>query len=123
MSYTYEDAMKALRAADAAGNVEDGRRIAQIAARLKGQNARPGVMAQVNRGIADAAGGLVDFINPFDEPHALNPCPEGTGSARWVTVASAAEAGLATPMLVTTRVPCSAASGRMASNRRSSQGL
>lgn len=40
------------------------------------------MMRQVNRGIADTVGGLVDFINPFDEPHALNPFEGGTGSAR-----------------------------------------
>lgn len=39
-------------------------------------------MAQVNRGIADTVGGLVDFVNPFDQPHALNPFPGGTGSAQ-----------------------------------------
>ncbi|MGR3702287.1 MAG: hypothetical protein ACU0A4_09385 [Paracoccaceae bacterium] len=76
MSYTYEDAMKALRAADAAGNVEDAKQLAQIAQRLKGQ-AQSGeqfpLMSQLNRGIADSVGGLVDFINPFDAQ---------TGSAR-----------------------------------------
>lgn len=39
------------------------------------------LMSQVNKGIAETVGGLVDFVNPFDEPHALNPFPEGTGSA------------------------------------------
>lgn len=39
-------------------------------------------MSQLNTGIAESAGGLVDFINPFDKPHALNPFPEGTGSAQ-----------------------------------------
>lgn len=39
------------------------------------------LMSFVNRGIARGAGGLVDLINPFDQPHALNPFPEGTGSA------------------------------------------
>ena len=76
MSYTYEDAMKALRAADAAGNVEDAKQLAQIAQRLKGQaqsGERFPLMSQLNRGIADSVGGLVDFINPFDAQ---------TGSAR-----------------------------------------
>lgn len=76
MSYTYEDAMKALRAADAAGNVEDAKQLAQIAQRLKGQaqsGERFPLMSQLNRGIADSVGGLVDFINPFDAH---------TGSAR-----------------------------------------
>jgi hypothetical protein len=40
------------------------------------------LMSQLNKGIAQAAGGLVDFLNPFDQPHALNPFPEGTGSAQ-----------------------------------------
>lgn len=40
------------------------------------------LMSQVNKGIAEAAGGLVDFVNPFDQPHALNPFPGGTGSAQ-----------------------------------------
>jgi hypothetical protein len=68
--------MKALRAADAAGNVEDAKQLAQIAQRLKGQ-AQTGdkfpLMSQLNRGIADSVGGLVDFINPIDAQ---------TGSAR-----------------------------------------
>lgn len=37
MAATYEDAITALRAADEAGNVEDARQLAQIAARLKPQ--------------------------------------------------------------------------------------
>lgn len=50
--------------------------------RISAQPKREGMMPNVNRGIADAAGGLVDFINPFDEPHSLNPFPSGTGSAK-----------------------------------------
>lgn len=42
---------------------------------------RQSFMGNVNQGIASSVGGLVDFINPFDKPHALNPFPEGTGSA------------------------------------------
>lgn len=38
-------------------------------------------MAQLNTGIAETLGGAVDLVNPFDEPHALNPFREGTGSA------------------------------------------
>ena len=84
---TYENAMTALRAADAAGNAEDARRIAKIAASLKGQSEPAAaqnfpIMSNVNRGIADSVGGLVDLINPFDQPHALNPFSGGTGSAR-----------------------------------------
>lgn len=40
-----------------------------------------GLMGQLNQGIANAAGGLVDMLNPFDKPHALNPFDEGMGSA------------------------------------------
>lgn len=40
-----------------------------------------GLMGQLNQGIANAAGGIVDLINPFDQPHALNPFGQGTGSA------------------------------------------
>lgn len=81
---TLEDVLKALRAADAAGNVEDARRLAAIADRMTREQPqeRGQMMRQVNRGIVDAAGGLVDLINPFDQPHALNPFPNGTGSAR-----------------------------------------
>lgn len=38
-------------------------------------------MAQLNTGIAEGAGGFVDLINPFDQPHELNPFRSGTGSA------------------------------------------
>lgn len=60
---------------------EQERTVEEIAGQL-GNRSRPQVMSQVNRGIVDAVGGLVDAINPFDQPHALNPFPEGTGSAR-----------------------------------------
>lgn len=57
---------------------EQERTVNEIAASLpKSEN----FMSQVNRGIADAVGGAVDFLNPFDKPHALNPFTEGTGSA------------------------------------------
>lgn len=38
-------------------------------------------MSQLNTGIAEGAGGIIDLINPFDKPHALNPFQQGTGSA------------------------------------------
>lgn len=38
--------------------------------------------SQINRRIADGVGGLVDLVNPFDQPHALNPFEGGTGSAK-----------------------------------------
>lgn len=69
---TYEDAIKALRAADAAGNTDDARRLAEIASKLRpGAQAdapQEGALGQLNRGIARTTGGLVDFINPFDDP-------------------------------------------------------
>lgn len=33
------------------------------------------------KGFARGLGGLADFVNPFDKPHALNPFKDGTGSA------------------------------------------
>jgi hypothetical protein len=82
---TFEQAMEALRRADAAGATEDARRLAQIANRLKGQTApRPaqeGFMGQVNRGIANTIGGVVDFVNPFDN-EVWQGTPVGMGSAQ-----------------------------------------
>ena len=40
-----------------------------------------GLMGQLNQGIANAAGGIIDLLNPFDPPHSLNPFGQGTGSA------------------------------------------
>jgi hypothetical protein len=40
-----------------------------------------GFMPNVNQGIAESAGGIIDLLNPFDQPHALNPFGQGTGSA------------------------------------------
>jgi len=62
---------------------EQERTVEEIASQMKiSAGPKHPVMSQVNRGIADAAGGLVDLLNPFDQPHALNPFPGGTGSAR-----------------------------------------
>ncbi|UMA64629.1 hypothetical protein LVO79_16755 [Roseivivax marinus] len=47
-----------------------------------GSSKNRGFMPNVNQGIAESVGGLVDFINPFDQPHGLNPFSEGTGSAQ-----------------------------------------
>ena len=75
VEYTYEQVMQALRAADAAGETEDARRLAQIAQSMS-QPSTPAepqgptfrsVMGQINKEIAEGAGGLIDFINPFDE--------------------------------------------------------
>lgn len=57
------------------------RTVEEIAASL-GPKQRYPLMGQLNRGISDAVGGVVDLLNPFDQPHSLNPFPEGTGSAR-----------------------------------------
>lgn len=82
-----EKIARALKNADAAaqrgepGAAEDARKLANAYKEMKaGQSG--GLMGQVNQGIAETAGGLVDFLNPFDEPHALNPFPQGTGSAQ-----------------------------------------
>lgn len=64
---------------------EQNKTVEEIASQLEIQSQVEGggqMMQQVNRGIVDAVGGAVDFLNPFDEPHALNPFPNGTGSAR-----------------------------------------
>lgn len=65
---TYDDVMKALRNADAAGDVEAARRLAAIADSM-GKPEQGGVdnnsfLGQANRGIANA----IDFVNPFDDP-------------------------------------------------------
>ena len=51
----------------------------EIAASIVGD--KGGFMPNLNQGIAEGAGGIIDFINPFDKPHALNPFGAGTGSA------------------------------------------
>ncbi len=53
--------------------------VEEIAASL--QDRHGGFLANLNQGIAESAGGIVDLINPFDQPHALNPFAQGTGSA------------------------------------------
>ena len=83
-----ETISRALKNADAAaekgvpGAAEDARKLANAYKRMKSGQSDTGFMGQVNQGIAETAGGLVDFINPFDKPHALNPFPQGTGSAQ-----------------------------------------
>lgn len=62
---------------------EQERTVEEIAASLgspedTGEN---GAMGQLNQGIAESVGGFVDFLNPFDKPHNLNPFKDGTGSA------------------------------------------
>lgn len=90
-----EQVMQALRAADQraqAGDQQaaaDARRLAQIAQRLQSSaqpQRREPALSQVNLGIADAAGGLVDLLNPFDTPAVSQALGMGdrltTGSAR-----------------------------------------
>ena len=69
---TFERAIKAMEAAHAAGDTDAAREMAVLARSLEGQAAAQpendaGFMGQLNRGIAETAGGLVDFINPFDK--------------------------------------------------------
>jgi len=54
----------------------------RLEARLAQRARRGPALSQINLGIADTVGGAIDLINPFNRPHALNPFPEGTGSAR-----------------------------------------
>ena len=57
---TFEQVMQALRNADAAGNKEDARRLAQIAQSMRSQAAQP---AQTDGGL-DSAGNVIDFVPP-----------------------------------------------------------
>lgn len=73
--YTYEQVVSALKAAHAAGKTEDARKLAQIASSMSQPEVMQeetgptfmSVMGQINKEIAEGAGGLIDFINPFDE--------------------------------------------------------
>jgi hypothetical protein len=62
-------ALRAMEEQHAAGNVESARKLAVIVRSLQSQAVPedPGLMGQVNRGIAEGVGGLVDFVNPFDK--------------------------------------------------------
>lgn len=66
----FQRAVRAMEAAHAAGDTDAARELAVLARSLQGQ-AQPeddaGFMGQLNRGIAQGVGGLVDFINPFDK--------------------------------------------------------
>ena len=66
----FQRAVRAMEAAHAAGDTDAARAV--LARSLQGQaQAQPegdsGFMGQLNRGIAEGVGGLVDFINPFDK--------------------------------------------------------
>jgi hypothetical protein len=70
---TFENALKAMRIAHDKGDIEAARKMAQLAKSLQlqaevesQQEEGDGFMAQVNRGIAETVGGLVDLVNPFD---------------------------------------------------------
>lgn len=94
MSEQIEQLIAAFRKADALAQQGDGpehKRAAEdaklFAQEIRRLSAAPeparrggnqnGPMGHLNRGVAD----FIDLINPFDTPHALNPFPEGTGSA------------------------------------------
>jgi hypothetical protein len=71
---TFENALKAMKIAHDQGNIQAARQMAQLAKSLqqsaeveKAQSENDGFMAQVNKNIAEGVGGLVDFVNPFDE--------------------------------------------------------
>jgi len=71
---TFEGALKAMKAAHDAGDTKGAMKMAKLAQSLQQQaeasaqdEGGDGIMAQVNRGIAETVGGLVDFVNPFDE--------------------------------------------------------
>jgi len=66
--YELPEVMKALRAADAAGNTEDAKRLATIANNMQNPTPKPqetsggGMMPHVNRGIAETVGAIPDLI-------------------------------------------------------------
>lgn len=63
---TRENALKAMRLAYDRGDMEAARKMAALAKSLEGQESS--FIGQVNAGIASTVGGLVDFVNPFDDP-------------------------------------------------------
>lgn len=67
--YTYDDVMQALRKADEAGNVEDAKRLAQIAYKMRGEDSvkdstdtSRGFMPYMTRGISQSLGMPADAI-------------------------------------------------------------
>lgn len=61
---------------------EQERTVEEIAATLGGSPSQPlPLVTRANTSLVDGIGGVIDAINPFDQPHALNPFPGGTGSA------------------------------------------
>lgn len=71
---------------------EQQKAVAIATAKARARKAKGGgqMMQHVNRGIVDTVGGMVDFINPFDEPHALNPFGEGISAKRGLERGAAA---------------------------------
>ena len=64
---TQENALKAMRLAYEKGDVEAARKMAALAKSLEGKSSST-FMGQVNEGIASTLGGVVDAINPFNDP-------------------------------------------------------
>lgn len=73
---TVSDDFLSLSAEDQESTVEE---IAQSLSISGNQSSGP--MAQLNAGIAEGVGGLVDFVNPFDA-EVWQDTPLGTGSAK-----------------------------------------
>lgn len=81
---------------------EQERTVEEIARSLNvspGNRAPTGAMAQVNQGIAESVGGLLDFVNPFDTPHVSQALGMGdrltTGSAKMAIERGMDRAGIA----------------------------
>ena len=71
---TFENALKAMRIAHDKGDMESARKMARLAKTLQAEaevqasvEEGDGFTAQMNKSIAEGIGGLVDFVNPFDE--------------------------------------------------------
>lgn len=81
---TQANALRAMRKAYDAGDMESARRMARLAKSLGDEGTQPrdgnGFMGQLNAGIADTAGGLVDFINPLDDLGVTGSAREGLRS-------------------------------------------
>lgn len=89
---TFENAIAAMKKAHAKGDIAGAKKMAALAKKLQGQDEGPkdgsgslvggqnSFMGQVNRGIAEAAGGIVDFINPLDDLGITGSAAEGLKS-------------------------------------------
>ena len=64
---TQENALKAMRLAYEKGDLEAARKMAALAKSLDGKSGST-FMGQVNAGIASTLGGMVDAVNPFNDP-------------------------------------------------------